>query len=299
MAVQVMGNRAVGLTYGQRALVIGATCPPLFAGTMAHTSTPQLPYTRLMRTARLFEAVFLGSREQADQALAHTARRHATVTGALSGDTGPRFPAGTPYSATDPHLMYLTMAFAFDSALTMQELLVRGLTQGEREGLYADFVRWAELFGMPRSAAPSSYAAFRADMRAYLASDGLWLTEQARAVGSYLVGARRADYAAPPPLRPLFAGMRLVVLGALPGQVRAAYGFSWRPAQRLAFETVTRATRAAHRRPPGPLRALPDPAAGMKRGTNDWLLGGVARAERWHLSQGRHSMPDLLARRGG
>lgn len=294
MAVQVMGNRAVGLTYGQRALVIGATCPPLFVGTMSHTSRMDLPYTRLMRTARLFETVFLGDKDEADRALAYTARRHARVAGELSG-AGPYFPAGTPYSATDPHLMHLTMAFAFDSALAMQELLVRKLTATEREDLYADFVRWAELFGMPRDAAPATHADFRADLRAYLTSERLWLTDQARAVGSYLVGARRADYAPPPPLRPLFASMRLVVLGSLPAEVRAAYGFGWTPAQRVAFEAVTRSTRAAYRRLPGPLRALPDPAAGLKRGSNRWLLSGVARAERRHLDQGRRSMPDLTA----
>lgn len=295
MAVQVMGNRAVGLTYGQRALVIGATCPPLFIGTMSHTSRSDLPYTRLTRTARLFEVVFLGDKEEADRALAYTAKRHATVTGELTTAAGPHFPHGTPYSATDPHLMYLTMAFAFDSALAMQELLVRRLSHAEREALYADFVRWAELFGMPRQAAPATYDTFRADTNAYYASDRLWLTDQARAVGSYLVGARRGDYTPPPPLRPLFASMRLVVLGSLPQQIREVYGLEWTPAQRLAFEAVRHSTRAAYRRPPAPLRGLPDPTAGLKRGSNQWLLAGVARAERWHLSQGRHSMPDVAA----
>ena len=38
MAVRALRQRAVGLTYGQRALVIGATDPVLFIGTAQHTT---------------------------------------------------------------------------------------------------------------------------------------------------------------------------------------------------------------------------------------------------------------------
>src|SRR5882757_6310728 len=107
MAVRVMSNRAVGLTYGQRALVIGGIHPRLSVGTIAHTAHRNTPYNRLMLTARLFEAVFLGDKEEADRALEFTRRRHASVVGVLPDDAGPLSPVGTPYSANDPHLMYM------------------------------------------------------------------------------------------------------------------------------------------------------------------------------------------------
>ena len=88
MVVRALGSRAVGLTYGQRALVIGALHPRLFVGTAQHTSHRRSPYTRLGLTARLFEAVFLGTREEADRALAYAAKRHETVRGAMSVDGG-------------------------------------------------------------------------------------------------------------------------------------------------------------------------------------------------------------------
>src|SRR5437899_92034 len=111
MAVQVMSNRAVGLTYGPRALIIGAVHPRLFVGTVENTAHRDTPYSRLAHTARMFEAVFLGTKLEADRALEFTRRRHARVTGTLPEDAGPHHPAGTPYSALDPNLMYMTMAF--------------------------------------------------------------------------------------------------------------------------------------------------------------------------------------------
>jgi uncharacterized protein (DUF2236 family) len=291
MAVRVMSNRAVGLTYGQRALVIGAVHPQLFVGTVENTAHRETPYNRLALTARLFEAVFLGTREEADRALEFTRRRHTTVRGELPADAGP-YPKGTRYDANDPHLMYMTMAFAFDSVDTMQSLLVRRLTRGEREALWQDFVRWGELFGMPRSAAPLTYEAFRADFDGYLHSDEPYLTEQARVVGSYLAGAKRGDYDTPLPLRPLFRTLELLVKGSLPPRVREMYGFGWSHAQQAAFGSTVRATRMLYRQPP---RFVPRPLDPILRGPNGGLMKIVAGEERRQLRRGRRSMPDALA----
>lgn len=291
MAVRVMSNRAVGLTYGQRALVIGAVHPQLYVGTVRHTQHRETPYNRLMLTARLFETVFLGTKEEADRALEFTRRKHVTVTGALPEDAGPNYPAGTPYSALDPHLMYMTMAFTFDSVDTMQNLLVRRLSPIEREALWQDFVRWGELFGMPRTVAPASYPEFRSSFDAYLASDRLHLTDDARIVGSYLAGVKRGDYDAAPPLRPLFRTMDLLVKGSLPPLIRELYGFSWTPAHELAYRGAVRTARAAHVRPP---RFVPHPLDPVIRGSNRELFKLVARTERRHLKRGRYSMPEVL-----
>jgi uncharacterized protein (DUF2236 family) len=290
MAVRVMSNRAVGLTYGQRALVVGAAHPQLFVGTVEHTAHRETPYNRLMLTARLFETVFLGTREEADRALEFTRRKHTTVVGELTEDAGPHYPAGTPYSAADPHLMYMTMAFAFDSAHHMQNLLVRRLTPDESERLWQDFVRWAELFGMARSAAPATYPEFRESFDAYLESDLVHLTDEARVVGSYLAGAKRGDYDMPPPLRPFFRTLELLVKGSLPSRIRDMYGFRWTPAHEAAFQAAVRAARTLYVRPP---RFVPRPLEPVLHGSNRGAFKIVAQAERRHLKHGRHSMPDV------
>jgi uncharacterized protein (DUF2236 family) len=283
MAVRVMSKRAVGHTYGQRALVIGATNPRLYIGTAENTSHRETPYNRLALTARLFETVFLGSKDEADRALEFTRRKHAKVSGTLPHDAGPHCPAGTPYSAYDPHLMFMTMAFAFDSVEAMHDLLVHSLTAGEREGLWQDFVRWAELFGMPRSAAPASYPEFRAFFDAYLASNELFLTEEAQLVGTYLAVAKAPRYPLPAPMVPGTIAIGYLVRGSLPQRIREMYGLRWTFADEAAFQAAAFAIRAAHRRPPGP---MPAPLRPMLHGSSIPVFNLLSRGERRNLRRG-------------
>jgi uncharacterized protein (DUF2236 family) len=152
------------------------------------------------------------------------------------------------------------------------------------------------LFGMPRSAAPGSYREFRAEFDDYLASDLPHLTDEAHTVGSYLAGAKRGDYDTPPPLRPLFRTIDLVVKGSLPRRIRQMYGFSWTPAQRVAFRTAVQATRALYFEPP---RFVPRPLDPVLRGSNLGPFKIVAATERRQLRRGRYSMPETLTGRDG
>lgn len=292
MIRRVMRKRAVGLTYGQRALVIGAVHPLLYVGTAEHTQHRMTPYTRLALTGRLFEAVSLGSREEADRARSYTRKRHAPVDGVIPEDAGTHHPAGSHYSAHDPHLMFMTMAFTFDSAEVMHDLLVRKLTPTEREGLYQDYVRWGELFGMPRTAAPESYREFRAYFDGYLASDELFLTDEAKLVGSYLMGQRVA-HPLPAPLGQAMSGFALLVQGSLPARVRAMYELSWGMREELAYRGLARAVRAAHISPP----LVGNPLHGPMTGPSYPLYKLATRREQRIIGSGRSSMPGVDPRR--
>jgi uncharacterized protein (DUF2236 family) len=285
MAVRALRQRAVGLTYGQRALVVGATHPVLFVGTAQHTSHRESPWTRLALTARLFESVFLGTRAEADKALAFTARRHAGVVGTTSVDGGPHAPAGTPYDAARGDLMWMTAAFTLDSVEVMHDLMVRRLSDGEREALLADFIAWACLFGMPREAGPTSYAAFRSRMDERLVNGEAFLTDEARLVGGYLAGA--GGYPLPEPAAVGSPGLATVVVGSLPEPVRALYGISWTRAQEAAFRTITLASRTAHHRVPLLGRSP------LLRGPSRDLYRSVAATERRQLRRGQVSMPGV------
>ncbi|KAF0848420.1 oxygenase MpaB family protein [Nocardia caishijiensis] len=288
MIRRVMSKRAVGVTYGLRALVIGAVHPLLFVGTSEHTGHRATPYTRLAVTGALFESVFLGSKAEADRALAFTRRKHERVVGALPEDAGPHHHAGTPYSALDPHLMFMTMAFTFDSAEVMHDRLVRELTATEREDLYQDYVRWGELFGMPRTAAPADYPAFRRYFDDYLDSTEPFLTDEAELVGSYLAGHRKA-YRLRPPVEQVGSALYLLVQGSLPARIRRMYGIRWDLADELAHRTLCRSIRTAHLAPPLAPRLLAGTLAG--RSTPSYQL--LARREQHMIRQGKPSMPGV------
>jgi uncharacterized protein (DUF2236 family) len=280
---EVHEERAVGLFYGQRALGIGAIAPLNFIGTLRHTRALGSPFQRLTRTATMFETIFFGSRAEADGVLATVQRLHERVQGELPADAGP-FPAGSPYSAFDPELMLWTVAVAADSAQHFYELFVRRLSQDERERLWQEYIRFGELFGMPRAVAPPTYPDFRAYWNERLASDESYLTDEARYVGSAIM------FQIPVPLSrwPAMRLHNLIMLGSLPERVRHLYGLSWSPAQALAYRAAVAALRAP--RPLVPAR--------LRRGSCRGEFDLVARTERARLARGAE-IPGALVEAAG
>ena len=284
MVVRAMRQRAVGLTWGQRALVIGGLHPRLFVGTAQHTAHRATPYTRLALTARLMETVFLGTTEEADRALAFTAKRHVPVEGAMEVPGGPAHPAGSPYSAADPGLMWWTAAFALDSVEFMYDALVRPLRPEEREELFDGFVTWAGLFGMPASAAPASYPDFRRRFDAWLSSDEPHLVDEARLVGRHIAGT--AGYHLPGG-SPTSETLRTVVQGSLPALVREHYGIPWSAAAERRWRAVRTASRLAH----GRLSLLgPTP---LLRGRSEHFYKVVQQGEQSLVRRGGVSIPGV------
>jgi uncharacterized protein (DUF2236 family) len=284
MVVRALRRRAVGLTYGQRALIVGATHPVLFVGTAQHTSHRETPWTRLALTARLFETVFLGSREEADKALLFTARRHAPVVGRTSVDGGAHAPVGTEYDAARGDLMWMTAAFTLDSVEVMHDLLVRRLSAGEREALLGDFIDWACLFGMPRDAAPAGYPEFRATMDRRLTNGEAHLVDEARLIGQFLAGA--GGYPLPGAAALGSPALATVVVGSLPEPVREMFGLDWGVRQEAAFQAIARGSRLTHTLPLLPRSPL---LAGRSRD----FYRSVAATERRNLRRGQVSMPGV------
>jgi len=240
MLRRVQEEKAVGLFYGQRALCIGALKPLNYVGTSEHTHGRTTPFKRLAHTGQMFEAVMFGSRAQAGSALHAVAGMHRRVAGTLPEDAGPHFPQGTPYRAHDPELMWWTVAVMIDSAEWFYERMVRRMTHTEREAFYGDYVRFAELFGMPREAAQGSYAEFRAWYDAELRSDRVFLTEEARRVGYFTA----FEIPMPASRQPAKHVHDAIMRYSLPAPVRRHYGLRQSPAQvataRAAIEAFRR-----------------------------------------------------------
>jgi uncharacterized protein (DUF2236 family) len=271
MLRQVHDEHLVGLFYGQRALCIGALAPLNYVGTSEHSYAKLTPFKRLVHTAKAFEKIFFGSREEADRVLSYVNHLHKSVKGMLPEDAG-IFSAGTPYSALDPELMLWTVAVMADSAQCFYELLVRRLSPEEREAFWQDYLRFGELFGMPRSACPPTYDDFRAWYREKLASDEMFLTDEARYIGY----ATALEIPMPAIQQPGKRVHDLLMLGSLPRRVRELYGLDFTRAQQLAFGATVRAVRAARALTPTPLA----------RGWNTRSFEGVARTERRRIEKG-------------
>ncbi len=264
-ARRVHGERSVGLLYGQRALLIGALEPLTYTGTMQSTKSGEWPFTRLARTAKIQETVFLGTREEADKALAAVHRLHERIKGEL-GEAAGAHPAGAAYSAFDPELMLWTLAVIADSGRAMYEAMVRPLSEAERELLWQDYVRFGELFRLPASEVPGSYREFRDWFDGRLASPDLVATPHALQMAP-LVAFRQPVPAA---ARGNLVVQNLVIKGTLPPRVREIFGIRWTRSHEAAYRSIT----AAHR------RAHPAFPRGMRRGRNDMFFDVVTQSER-------------------
>ena len=273
----VHGDRAVGLLYGQRALLIGALEPLTYTGTILSTRAANKPFKRLARTAKIQETVLLGTRAEADEVLAGVHALHETIAGELPEAAGVH-PAGTPYSAFDPALMLWTLAVIADSGRAMYETMVRPLNDEERESLWQDYVLFGELFRLPRAEMPATYREFEAWFGGMLASSDLQATEHALEMAP-LVAFRQPVPAA---ARGNIAIQNHIIKGTLPPRVREIFGIRWSGVHERSF----RAMAAAHRRA---RRALPH---AMRRGRNDYFFDLVIHTER---ERGGTVTPELRA----
>ena len=271
---RIHDERAVGLFFGQRALMIGALNPVAFTGTLEHTAGRLRPFKRLAHTGKVFEEVFFGTRAEADVALAFVRRLHERVNGSLPADAGP-YPAGTRYSAFDPELMLWTMAVIADSAPYFYELFVRRLTPAEHEALWQDYIRFGELFGMPREVAPPTHREFRAWWDETLASERMHLTPDGYEVGH----ATAFEIPLPRVRQPAKRVHDLIMLGSLPPRVRELYGLGWSRRQELAFRAVVASLRGA--------RPVTPPA--IKRGRCAGSYDLVARTEQRRIERGEYT----------
>lgn len=270
---RVHEEKAVGLLYGQRALCIGALKPLNYVGTSRHTRSRSTPFRRLSHTGRMFEAIFFGSRPEADVVLARVAAMHKRVKGQLPEDAGAHYPAGTPYSAMQPELMLWTVAVLADSAIWFYERLVRPLRSAERNSLWQEYLRFGELFGMPREVAPGTYLGFEEWFAAQLAGDDLHLTDEAR----YMGWASAFEIPMPWHRQPAKRVHDLVMLGSLPPRVRELYGADFGTLEEALCAAALSAWRRAR-------RAMP---RSVTRGSCTRELELVAATERRRIERGQ------------
>lgn len=228
MIRRVQGEWAVALA-GPRALLMQAAQPVAFEGFFASTTALADPYPRLERTARVMGEIAFGTRERADASTRRVRAVHRRVRGTLPRAVG-RFPAGTPWRADDPQLLLWIIATLVDSGLLVYQRYVSPLTRDEQDAYWQDFRVVGKRFGLAYKDSPVDIEAFEAYMACMLASDDLFVGEQARELAVEIV--MRPPL--PSYLLPLRELVNQITVGLLPSGIRRMYGFGWDPVRGLA-----------------------------------------------------------------
>lgn len=229
MIRRVHREQVVGLC-GGRALLLMAAHPVAFEGFFMSTGSLDEPYERLRRAGLVLDTIAWGPRSRADAMCRRVRAMHRQASGTIPRDAG-RFPAGTPYRADDPQLLLWILASLADSALLVYERMVGTLHPAQREAYWRDYKVIGKCFGIPVKAMPRTADDFDAYMAAMLASDELFVTDQARRLGIDVVLRPPVPLA----LRPLAELANQVTVGWLPPRVRGMYGLRWDPARAVAL----------------------------------------------------------------
>src|ERR687892_213955 len=208
---------------GGPAVLLQVAHPLVAAGVTAHSGYRRDLWRRLVRTLRALYLIAFGTRTEADVAVEAVQRVQHHVRGVTRTQLG-RFPAGTPYSASDPHLQLWVHATLVESLLAVYTRFVRALAPGERERYYREMTLVAHLFGVPASVIPPTLADFQEYWAAQLAGNMLTITAPAREVAAVILEA-----ALPAPMRLLVPAHRLATAGLLPPRLREEYGLGGGP----------------------------------------------------------------------
>jgi uncharacterized protein (DUF2236 family) len=222
---------------GGPAVLLQVAHPLVAAGVVYHSDYKTDLWQRLLRTLRALYLIVYGSEEEAEAAGESVRAVHAHVHGRTRQRLGP-FPAGTPYSASDPELMLWVHATLVEASLAAHQRFVGWLAPEEEEAYYAEMGLVARLFGLPATALPSRLVDFREYMAAQLAGRAICVTAPAREVAAVIL-----DAPLPAPLRVLVPAHRLATTALLPQRVREDYGLRWSRAHALPLALAARSLR--------------------------------------------------------
>lgn len=207
-----------------------AAHPVAFAGFFSHTASLDNPHPRLARTALAVNTVIFGSVDQAREVQQIVGTMHGRVRGKTKESAGP-FPAGTEYRGDSPALLRWILAAFVDSSYLAYERYVRPLSPDEREELWQQWVRVAEIFGLRADQWPSSYDVHRRYVAAMLESGQLIVTPAARELSREII----LNPPLPPAMLPIKLLINQLTIDSLPAELRKQYAFQPVPGRGLVL----------------------------------------------------------------
>jgi uncharacterized protein (DUF2236 family) len=254
MVIQRVNSERVVLLGWSRAILLQLAHPLVAAGVIQHSSFRGgvlEAAARLQHTVAAMLWLTFGDDQQRAAAVSRIRAIHRTVKGTLPVDTGP-FPAGTQYSAEDPALLLWVHATLLDSTAGIYQRVVTPLSSNDLDQLCVESAPLLEQLGGNPAATPRTWRALQAYLAESYEGDTLWLTDDARALGTAVLSPRAAGV----PL-PLSGLHRLIATGLLPASIRQAYGFHWNAAREARFQRALNLLRAAREVMPGAVAFWP------------------------------------------
>jgi uncharacterized protein (DUF2236 family) len=228
---------------GIRALLLQTLHPAAMTAVSEHSGFRGDMWGRLQRTSHFLAVTTFGTADDAESAIAMVRRIHDKITGTM--------PDGTPYAASDPHLLSWVHVAEVDSFLRAHDVYgAETLTPAERD-LYVEqtalVARKLGVLDPPTTTAglAEQLAAFRPELRG---------TKQAREAVSYLLFRPPLPLAARAPYGVIVAAG----VGLMPAWTRLPLRLPWLP---VSERTV--------------LRLL----GGLATGTIRWAMTPPARDE--------------------
>jgi uncharacterized protein (DUF2236 family) len=222
---------------GGTAVLLQVAHPLVAAGVADHSDYRRDLWRRLGRTLRALYLITYGSRSEAEAAAAAVDAVHRHVHGTTRTRLG-RYPAGTPYSATDPELQLWVHATLVHASLSAYQRFEAKLAPADRERYYAEMAVVARLFGVPAAIIPPDLRAFRRYFTSELESGAIAVTPVAREIAAVILEAPL-----PAPLRMFAPAHRLATAAQLPPRLRHEYGLRWTPLHALALPVAARSLR--------------------------------------------------------
>ncbi|GAA1976561.1 oxygenase MpaB family protein [Nocardioides panacihumi] len=208
---------------GLRALLLQSLHPAAMRGVSEHSGYRGDMWGRLARTSTFLAVTTFGHAEDAEAAVARVRRIHEHVNGTM--------PDGTPYTATDPHLLAWVHAAEVDSFLVAHQTYgARPLDAAERDEYVAQTAEVARRVGVVDP--PTTEAELRQLLATYLPE--LRATPEAREAIDYLLRRPPLPWAARLPYGVLVAA----AVGLMPRFTRRPLGLPWLP---VTERTVVRA----------------------------------------------------------
>lgn len=253
-----VNREAIVMLGGGRAALLQLAHPYVAYGVDQHSATRHDPIGRFRRT---FENVFTMVFGDLDSAIACARRVHAVHTkirGAIHEHAG-RFARGHRYEANDVDALFWVQATLLDTAVQTYELLVEPLTLAQKNQYFEESRLFAGLFGIPDSAMPADWAAFRTYFDGMLASDAITMSKPAKEMAHFLFQPPRKIAG------PAVGWYRIFTASLLPPRMRAELDLPWTDRDEMIAARTVPLLRALQKRTPKRLRFFPDYVEAMRR----------------------------------